>query len=185
VSTHPETNAGGSDKRDPESDGKLAEGLVAPIKSIIEQELPGVPPNERERASEKITEQVLSVAYNFSGPVPPPAMAASYEQLCPGFVDRTLTLVENEQRAAVEAAADERQKNDRYRREGLWIAAGITLSLIVSGVLITFLLPESPGWGIATIFGGPLVGLLTVFVRGRPLMDRLSSATSADETGTH
>lgn len=137
----------------------------------IEGDLEELSKEKRENVFRKIT-TITAQASLFAGPLPPPEIAEHYEKLCPGFVDRSLGLVEKRQDAQIVASADERSKNDTYRKQGLWIAAFLAGLFVVCGTMIVIMVPEAKYYGLAAMFGGPIIGILGLFVKGRPLKDQ-------------
>ena len=112
----------------------------------------------------------VTTMVSMSGPLPPPAIARQYEELCPGFVDRSLRMAEKAQDAAIDDVRDTRRKNQFYRLFGMVCAAVLSLSLICAGVLIAI---------YANILAGTITALVSfigsvvvAFIKGRPLNDQ-------------
>jgi uncharacterized membrane protein len=101
------------------------------VETTLAPNLQKLPPQERQHVIQEVTMMV-----GMAGPVPPPAIARQFEEMCPGFVDRSLKMAETAQRAEIDASADERQKNQNYRIFGMTCAGLITLTLIISGVRV-------------------------------------------------
>ena len=55
----------------------------------------------------------MAVAATYSGPLPPPAQLEHYERILPGAAERILAMVETEQRARLEAMANNSARMDR------------------------------------------------------------------------
>lgn len=145
----------------------------------IKGDLEALPEEKREKVVRVIT-TISARASLFAGPLPPPEIAEQFEKLCPGFVDRSLRLVEKRQDAQIVASADERSKNDTYRKQGLWIAGVLAGLFVVCGTMIVIMVPEAKYFGLAAMFGGPIIGILGLFVRGRPLKDQNEQKRPSD-----
>jgi len=114
----------------------------------------------------------VTTTVSMTGPLPPPDIAREYEEICPGFVDRSLQMAEKAQEAAIEAAQDERRKNQFYRLFGMVCAATLSLSLIVAGCVIAIYVNVYVGafTALASFIGSVVVA----FINGRPLRDSSS-----------
>jgi uncharacterized membrane protein len=144
--------------------------LQRAVETKLAPNLQRLPPQDRQHVIEEVTMMMVSMA----GPLPPPVIARQYEEMCPGFVDRSLKMAETAQRAEIDASADERQKNQNYRIFGMACAGVITLTLIASGVYIAI---------NVNVYAGVLTALITfvasavaAFIKGRPLADGVKEA---------
>ena len=158
----------------PENEGKSSlpsgsipgEDLKRVVETTLAPNLQNLPPQERQTVIQEVTMMVGMAPGGFL----PPAIAAQYERLCPGFVDRSLKMAETAQQAAIDASADERQKNQTYRIFSMTCAALITLTLIGAGVYIAINVNVYAGVGTALITF--VAGAVAAFIQGRPLADR-------------
>lgn len=145
--------------------GSIADrDLQRAVETTLALKLDKLPPQERREFIKEITMMV-----GMAGPLPPPAIARQFEEMCPGFVDRSLKMAEVAQRAAIDASADERQKNQNYRTFGMTCAGLITLTLIISGVYIAISVNVYAGVGTALITF--VASAVAAFIKGRPLAD--------------
>jgi uncharacterized membrane protein len=144
--------------------------IIEPIRRVVDRHFANATKATKSEAVKELA-TVTVEAVMVQGPLPPPHMAEAYERLCPGFVDRSIRLVENQQQAQIDSQSDIRNRNDSYRKQGLWVAAIVTLSFIVGGILLMLVNPDLKFFGISSMFFGPLLGLIGVFIRGRPLHD--------------
>ena len=153
-------SAGASLPSGMEPGGELQRG----VEHTLAPSLQKLPPQDRQHVIQEVTMMV-----GMSGPLPPPAIARQYEELCPGFIDRSLKIAETAQQAEIDAASDERQKNQNYRMFGMGCAVLITLTLIAAGVYIAVNLNVYAG--IATSLITFVAGAIATFINGRPLAD--------------
>lgn len=166
----------------------FGDGLRRLVETAIGPNLQGLPPQNIEWVIEEVTTMV-----SMSGPLPPPSIAREYEQICPGYVDRSLAMAEKEQDAAIEAQRDERNKNQFYRLFGMVCAAFVLASLVFGGIAIAVTTNVYVGsfLSLSTV----VASAVTLFVHGRPLADGVgaqaddnskptpAAKTSADKTG--
>ena len=158
-SIKPPGTSGSSDRAPAE------ENIRNQLESRLGSDLEALP---LERKAQLVREVTTMVA--MSGPLPPPAIAREYEEICPGFVDRSLRMAEKAQDAAIDDVRDTRRKNQFYRLFGMVCAAVLSLSLICAGVLIAI---------YANILAGTITALVSfigsvavAFIKGRPLNDQ-------------
>jgi uncharacterized membrane protein len=144
------------------------------IETAIKPNLEGLPEQKVDLVIEEVTTMI-----EMSGPYPPPAIAREYEALCPGFMDRTLTLTERAQAASIAAEQDERNKNQMYRVVGLVLAALILTILIAGGIFIA--LKANVYVGAFTSLAGVVASAVTLFINGRPLSDGQVGSISIPE----
>ncbi len=114
--------------------------------------------------------QLVTAMFSMTGPLPPPALAREYEDICPGFVDRSLRIAEKAQDAAIEAAQDERRKNQIYRLIGMICAAILSFSLIMAGTYIA--VNANVYIGALTALVSFIGSVVVAFINGRPLRDQ-------------
>jgi uncharacterized membrane protein len=102
----------------------------------------------------------VSEASSFSGPLPPPALLAEYEQVLPGLADRIARMAEKEgdSRRALQSRAM------RLSEWGLASAFTIPMTALVGGFLLV--LNDKSAEGMAVIIGA--VGSLLAVYFGRP-----------------
>jgi uncharacterized membrane protein len=144
------------------------------LRRAVEAALEKLPPHERNHVIQEVTMMVGA------GPFLPPAIARQFEEMCPGFVNRTLQMAETAQQAEINASADERQKNQNYRIFGMACAGLITLTLIISGVYIAINVNVYAGVGTAlTTF---VASAVAAFIKGRPLADGVKEVTQPQPT---
>ncbi len=157
---------------EPISDG-LQQAGVRPDAVSAEAANQIVEPNQRLERGEFPLEtkaQLVTTMVSMTGPLPPPAIAREYEEICPGFVDRSLRMAEKAQDAAIEAAQDERRKNQLYRLIGMICAAILSFSLIMAGAYIAVY--ENVYVGAFTALASFIGSVVVAFINGRPLRDQ-------------
>jgi uncharacterized membrane protein len=103
----------------------------------------------------------VSEASRFSGPLPPPALLAEYEQVLPGLADRIARMAEKEgdSRRSLQSRAM------RLSEWGLASAFTIPMTALVGGFLLV--LNDKSAEGMAVIIGA--VGSLLAVYFGRPV----------------
>lgn len=94
------------------------------------------------------------------GPFPPPDELRQYEELLPGFTDRSMTFIESEQRAQIDA---QNQVSSNQRLQ-IILSGVISALTIIAGVILALL--GYPSQGIIFGLGGTLLGTIR-FIIGR------------------
>lgn len=157
-SIKPPGTSGSSDRAPAE------ENIRNQLESRLGSDLEALP---LERKAQLVREVTTMVA--MSGPLPPPAIAREYEEICPGFVDRSLRMAEKAQDASIEAGQDERDKNQFYRLFGMACAAILSGLLVIGGLLIAYFV--NPWAGVVTALVSFIGSVVVAFIDGRPLRD--------------
>jgi hypothetical protein len=85
------SGSGPTNRRSPR-DLTSTEDLPRAVESTLAPNLQKLPAKERRHVIEEVTTMVA-----MSGPLPPPDIARQYEEMCPGFVDRSLKMAEKAQ----------------------------------------------------------------------------------------
>jgi uncharacterized membrane protein len=147
--------------------GPIDEALQRVVETTLATNLEKLPPQDRQTV-------ITMVAGMMTGPLPPPAVAAQYEKLCPGFVDRSLKMAEIAQQAEIDAKADERQKNQNYRVFGMTWAGLVTLTLVLVGGYIA--VNVNVYVGVVTALISFVASAVAAFINGRPLADETKEA---------
>jgi len=130
-----------------------------------------VPAEDLPRLAEELQPFLLS----FSGPMPPPAMLGQYEQILPGFAERTLALAE--QNAAHGIEMEEVQVTTAARLAGRGQIFAFVLALISILAGVGLIAAGKSAYGLAAILT-PLGSVLIVFV-----VNELRSETSDHRQG--
>ena len=97
----------------------------------------------------------------FQGPVPPPEMLARYEEICPGFAERTLKLVEQQATSRQGLESKVIQAKISHEAAGQWMA--FILALAFLGVGAYALAIHEVGAGVG-IWGVDIVGIIGMFI---------------------
>lgn len=99
-----------------------------------------------------------------SGPLPSFETLDGYEQTLPGAADRVFKMAENQQehRIGMEKMVVRRQLNQSGT--GQWMAFILAVLFLASGVYLGL---EGHDWLAGGIVGSTLIGLVTVFIRGK------------------
>ncbi len=113
------------------------------------------------RKRQIVADHDTKMAGSFAGPLPPPTLLASYDQVAPGLADRIVTMAERQ--------AAHRQTLESKLVEGSIFAskAGMACGLIVAlAVLVTagWIATHGGAWPGALLGVGDLTALVTVFV---------------------
>ena len=93
------------------------------------------------------------------GPLPPPDELRQYEEILPGFADRNMKIIEDEQKAQTNVQ-NQMLSNERLRIN--W-SGGITILAIISGVVLAGLGYPLPG--VVFGLGGTLFGTIRFIIR--------------------
>jgi len=120
------------------------------------------PPKSAENLRQ-IVRQEISAQFTFSGPLPPPAILAQYNEAVPDGAERIIVMAETQ--AKHRMALESRVVDADIRRANWGLAAGFVVALVF--LLVSFLLidrgKEWPGAALGAI---DLVGLVGVFIYG-------------------
>lgn len=133
------------------------------------------PPTRRPPEGSEHPDARGGVVLRTEGPLPSPRALAEYEQAAPGAADRILRVFEaqSQHRQDVEMTALRGSVSDAAagRREARWgqfFALLIGLAALASGTHLGAHDAQTAG---SIIGGGGVVGLVTVFIRGRSRED--------------
>lgn len=99
----------------------------------------------------------VSAFSSFSGPMPPPVYARAYEELCPGFTERNLAMLEKESAAAIASA----ESSDRRLARGQVFALVVALAMM--GVALALVFQGESGYA-AMVIGAEMVALVSAFL---------------------
>lgn len=121
-------------------------------------------PDEESGQQESTPQTRLAARFTqFSGPLPPAAELARYDQIMPGLAERIVGMAEHEQKYAL--------NEDRFQRRMHWLfklgAYGAVLSVVFYILYMSFVLFEAGNLtgGIAGIIGG-VVTVLVAIIKG-------------------
>lgn len=113
-------------------------------------------------------QKIVHRSQEWSGPIPPPAILEQYDFFLPGAADRIITMAEKEtvhrremEVQAQTASIDLQNRNFDERRLGQIFGFGISLAVIVGGVILGINGVE--GWGTLLSLSG-VAALAGVFV---------------------
>lgn len=131
-------------------------------------------------ARQIIADPDTRTAGSFTGPLPPPSLLASYDQVAPGLADRIVTMAEKQ--------AVHRQGIECKLVEGSIFAAkaGMVCGLVVAlAVLLTagWIATHGGAWPGALLGVGDLTALVTVFVAQQRSKKTAADATPAKPIG--
>lgn len=105
-------------------------------------------------------------ASKFSGPIPPPAILAEYDQLIAGGADRILKMAENqaEHRQSLEKSVI---KSDNIRA---YLGQNFAFIICMTGLCWAgYLILQGHGVEGCTIFGANLVSMASLFIYGKKI----------------
>ena len=157
------------------SEGASAEENIRnQLERSLGQDLEALPLERKAQLVREVTTMV-----SMSGPLPPPAIAREYEEICPGFVDRSFRMAEKAQDASIEAVRDERDKNQFYRLFGMACAAILSGLLVIGGLLIAYFV--NPWAGVVTALVSFIGSVVVAFIDGRPLRDHFPQGGSTKD----
>lgn len=117
---------------------------------------------ERE-PSQNVPKMVRQISA-FQGPLPPPAMLAQYDDICPGFADRIVSLTERQQGHRIDIESRSVTASIWNERLGQIFAFIICMFTLVSSV---WLISEDHAWSGSLLAGGTMTGLAYIFITGR------------------
>jgi uncharacterized membrane protein len=104
---------------------------------------------------------VRAEAMAFSGPMPHPDLLREYEELCPGFGERSLKMVEEQayHRRTMEATIG--RAKIKHEATGQWMAFIVAIVLMAIGGLAVYLKEIAVG---TTFVGVDFVALIGMFI---------------------
>ncbi|WP_372000981.1 DUF2335 domain-containing protein [Tistrella mobilis] len=100
----------------------------------------------------------------FSGPLPPPALFAHYEDVLPGAAERILALTEREQAHRHRFEADALHAEVRYSNLGMWLGAGVLIFVLIATCFCAYI---GHGEVAIAIAGLGVAGVVGAFIRGK------------------
>lgn len=106
----------------------------------------------------------ISIQASMSGPFPPPAMLAQYEDILPGSAERIFQLTEKEQAHRHDLESTGLRDEIFYRRLGMILGAASLVLILAVVALAAFL--DQTAIALAVV-GVGLVGIITAFIKGR------------------
>jgi uncharacterized membrane protein len=112
---------------------------------------------------------VQQTVQGFTGPIPPPAVLAGYEQVLPGSANRIITMAERQSEHRQSLERQVVSANIRHAEIGLWLGATVAVLLAAAAVIVT--LAGYPETG-AVIGAVDIVGVVTVFVLRQRAQER-------------
>lgn len=99
----------------------------------------------------------------FTGPLPPPALLAEYEDIEPGFANRIMTMTERNGEHRREMERTNRQESNKLANLGLKLGATVTVVAFLTSIALAALGAE---WAASIVGGGTIVSLAGTFVYG-------------------
>jgi len=129
-------------------------------------------------------------ASRWSGPLPHPEFAREYEGLCPGALDRLLSMVERQsdhrqemEKLSVQAQIKDLNDDRLERKRGQIFGLVIALAFILVGGGAAIFAENMSGQIAGAVFGGTgAIGLVSLFVIGKEKKDATPSTNGASET---
>ena len=127
---------------------------------------PDLPGTSNDEAAESTPQnsQVLgwaSVSAQFAGPLPPPAVLAGYEEVCPGAAERILKGFEEERRTRLQLERNLQGAQIRAQTRGTWLGFILALTSLGAAVGLTL---AGHGWTGAVIGASGPVGIVVTYV---------------------
>ncbi|WP_042931602.1 DUF2335 domain-containing protein [Klebsiella pneumoniae] len=101
---------------------------------------------------------------HYSGPLPPPEVMQSYDEILPGGAERLFAMAENEQKFRHSTQDMAIRGTISRDKRGQWM--GFAITLVILGIASVFAFRGNTIFA-GTLIGLDLIGLATVFVIGR------------------
>lgn len=120
---------------------------------------PQVRPTQK---SQPNNQQILAQHQQWSGPLPPPAALAQFNDIIPNGAERIMAMVETEQAHRIASESKVLAAHVADHRRGVWIGF-ILAGLAIGGAIYTAYLHAHPTVSIALV-GLPLVLLIQTFL---------------------
>ena len=124
----------------------------------IEAVIKGLPAEERAEYRRMVSQTM------FSGPLPPPALYAHYEDVLPGAAERILALTEREQAHRHRFETDALHAEVRYSNLGMWLGAGVLTFVLIAACFCAYI---GRGEVAIAIAGLGVAGVVSAFIRGK------------------
>lgn len=105
----------------------------------------------------------------FRGPLPPPEMLARYEEICPGFAERTLAMAERNAAARQINETAVITSNIKHEGQGQWMAFILALAFLCVGAFALWLHEVGVGVGIWTV---DIVAIIGMFIYRQRRIER-------------
>lgn len=110
----------------------------------------------------KIIQLEIAKFESFSGPIPPPDTLRGYEEIRPGFAERIVHMAEQEQAHRIECEKKIVLETAAGSKRGQWMGFLVAIFFVIAAVILGL---RGHDWLAATIGGGTLVAIVTVFVK--------------------
>lgn len=101
---------------------------------------------------------------HYSGPLPPPEVMQSYDEILPGGAERLFAMAENEQKFRHSTQDMAIRGTISRDKRGQWM--GFAITMVILGIASVFAYRGNTIFA-GTLIGLDLIGLATVFVIGR------------------
>ena len=122
-----------------------------------------IPPEILDKLPEK-TKRAIIQAASFSGPLPPPALYAQYEEILPGSAERMMAGFEREQSQRHDWDNKLLDYQAKEISRGQWMAFGLGALAILGAIFCAYI---GQPWVAGVLVGTSLVGIVTTFIKGR------------------
>ena len=127
-------------------------------------------------ARQIVADHETRTAGSFTGPLPPPSLLASYDQIAPGLADRIVTMAEKQ--AAHRQAMESKLVEGSISASKAGLICGLTVALAVLATA-GWIATHGGAWPGALLGVGDLTALVTVFVAQQRLRKSAADATPA------
>ena len=124
------------------------------------------PHSQRGPRQEQVTQQPRVEVQQWTGPLPPPAALAKFNEIIPNGADRVMAMAEKEHahRIAYEAAG--LQATTREATRGQYLGAAVSIIAVCGAVYAAHV---GAHWSVAVaLVGIPVLGMIRAIVRPRP-----------------
>jgi uncharacterized membrane protein len=140
-----------------------------------------LPPAQAKQVSDRLSAklpQIISIAATkmHIGPMPSVEVAAGYERLLPGSIDRMFKMAERDQEAFIASHTETMKRDHRFRLCALVCGAFALMAIL--GVVILLVYMKEP-WVAASVAGLGVTGIIAAFVNaGSPMRARAPKETA-------
>jgi len=150
-----------------ESNNQLPIEVKESLSKVFQDSLQEIlPPEKARQATERLTAHLpqivkITATKTHIGPMPSVEVAAGYEQLLPGSIERMFKMAERDQEAYIESHAEKLRRDDRFRLFSLTYG-GFALIAILAVVIL--LVKMGQPWVAASVAGLGVTGIIAAFV---------------------
>src|SRR4051794_5845681 len=132
----------------PGANNQLTPGVKESLSKVFQTSLQEIlPPDQARQAAERLNAQLpqilkITATKTHIGPMPSVEVAAGYEQLLPGSIERMFKMAEKDQEAYISSNAEKIRRDDRFRI--VCLTCGLVALVLILAVIVGLVLLKEP-----------------------------------------